>query len=87
MTRGHHLTDEEVLRALRDAPEKDRDDGGGWHAHTLAERLNVSPDAIYRHLRPLIDSGAVVVVWGLGPVQPRRSYLPADHPDAEGSDA
>jgi len=85
VTRGHHLDDEEVLRALRQCNDSQRDTGGGWHPQVVAAALHVSPSAVRNRCQDLADEGRVVAVDGLGPTGPRVSYLPAGH-DAVGSD-
>ena len=86
MTRGHHLENDEVKRALGRCPDHKRDIGGGWHPKIVAENLNVSPSPVRKRLQSLAEEGRVVAVDGVGPTGPRVSYLPADHPDVGADD-
>lgn len=78
------VDDTQILRALRDCDEADRDGmGGGWRPSTVAEHLPLAPSSVDTRLQRLADEDRVAAVWGRGPVQPRVSYLPLTHDDVD----
>jgi hypothetical protein len=88
MTKGIPVQDRRILGALKQAPADARDGArGGWHPTVIAARVDWGGNATRAALERLRAEGRVVRVQGLGPAGARPSYLPADHPDAEGGDA
>jgi hypothetical protein len=58
--------------------------GGGVAYEALADAEGITPDAARTRCLRLYRLGHAVQVNGIGPEQPRTTYLPVDHPDASG---
>lgn len=83
-----NATDDEtlldVVEELVEAGERDMLDGG-VRAERVADEVPISTSRLQERLATLASEGALVRVWGANPdnYDPRLSYLPATHPDAE----
>ena len=81
------IDDERLLSTIEQLIESgERDDaGGGISAAALAEVLAAQRSPLRKHLVDLADRGKLIEVTGIGGTrnEPRVSYLPTDHTDAQ----
>jgi len=84
MTRGKNIARETIREAIQACLSEGVRDGagGGVHASHIVERIDRSSSAVRKRLHAMETDGEVVQVWGIEG-EPRASWLPADHPDAE----
>ena len=81
------IDDERLLNTIEQLVESGERDGagGGISVVALAEALPTQRGPLRKHLIDLADRGELVEVWGIGGArnEPRISYLPVDHADAQ----
>ena len=85
--RPRSYTDEAVLNAVEQLLDEGRRDlaEGGIRPESLADQLDVPHGTAKTYIHSLVEAGDLVRVDGAHPedYHPRKSYLPADHPDAQ----
>jgi len=79
MTPAPYTSDERIVKAVKRAIKAgDTDPGGGVHYTQLANHCRLAEDTLKNRCKQLADKGKLEQVWGIGPVQPRHNYVPAD---------
>lgn len=72
---------DETYEIIEEEYEKGNIDiGGGVPSSVIADRTGFRRGSIADHVRPLVESGRLKRVWGIGGEsnRPRRSYVPTE---------
>lgn len=89
MTRGKHVSDDDLVAAVRAAAEAGETDPaeGGVAPDTVADRIALAESTAQDRMRELAKEGRLRRVRGLNPEtgSPRTGYLPATTGKAEDS--